>query len=204
MNRPVHFSACVAATLSRWVLTPAIVAIFALSARAAEPEFKPLFDGKTLDGWTVTDCQATVEDGGALLLKEGNGMVRTNAKYADFVLEWECQNVKSEAYDSGVFVRFDLPYPKGRNWPAKYQVNLKQGEEGNMKDLKAASTGLFKAGEWNHFRLTVSGSKAELAINGKEAWKADGIKEKEGYIGLQAETPGGGQYRFRNLKIAAK
>lgn len=161
-----------------------------------------LFDGKTLDGWTVTDCVATVDDGGVLLLKDGNGMVRTNAKYADFVLEWECQPVKEKEYDSGVFVRFDLPYPKGRNWPAKYQVNLKQGEEGNAKDLKAASTGLFKPGEWNRFRLTVAGTKAELAINGKPAWKADGLRVKEGYIGLQAEIPAGGQYRFRNLRIA--
>jgi hypothetical protein len=170
--------------------------------RGGEPEFKPLFDGKTLNGWTVTDCEATVEEG-VLLLKDGNGMVRTNGKYADFVLEWECQPVKSEAWDSGVFVRFDLPYPKGRNWPSRYQVNLKQGEEGNMKDLKgAASKGLVKAGEWNHYSLNVQGGNATLAINGKEAWKAEGIKVKEGYIGLQAEIPAGGQYRFRNLKIA--
>jgi hypothetical protein len=173
-------------------------------AQAAEPEFKPLFDGKTLNGLTVTDCEVTIEDGGVLLLKDGNGMVRTNEKYADFVLEWECKPGKDKAYDSGMFVRFDLPYPKGRNWPSRYQVNLKEGEEGNMKDLKAASMGLFKAGDWNHFRLTVTGGKAELAINGKEAWKADGIKVKDGYVGLQAEIPAGGQYRFRNWRIAAK
>ncbi len=179
-----------------------VIAIFAAAARSDEPQFKPLFDGKTLDGWTVTDCEATVESSGVLLLKDGNGMVRTDAKYADFVLEWECQPVKEKAYDSGVYVRFDLPYPKGRNWPSKYQVNLKQGEEGNANDLKATSTGLFKPAEWNHFRLSVYGTKAELAINGRAAWKADGIKVKEGYIGLQSETPAGGQYRFRNIRIA--
>jgi hypothetical protein len=179
-----------------------MVVIAARCARADEPQFKPLFDGKALEGWTVTDCEATVEDGGVLLLKDGNGMVRTNAKYADFVLEWECQPVKEQEYDSGVFVRFDLPYPKGRNWPARYQINLKQGEEGDAKDLKATSTGQFKPGQWNHFRLTVTGTNAALAINGKPAWKADGLKVKEGYIGLQAEIPAGGQYRFRNLRIA--
>jgi hypothetical protein len=183
-----------------WTLAILLIA----NAPAAEPEFKALFDGKTLDGLTVTDCEVMIEDGGVLLLKDGNGMVRTNEKYGDFVLEWECKPGKDAAYDSGMFVRFDLPYPKGRNWPSRYQVNLKEGEEGNMKDLKAASMGLFKAGDWNHFRLTVTGGKAELAINGKEAWKADGIKVKEGYVGLQAEIPAGGQYRFRNWRIAAK
>jgi hypothetical protein len=190
--------------LSRTFFIVLIVTVLSMAstATAAEPEFKPLFDGKTLEGWTVTDCKATAADG-VLLLAEGNGMVRSNAKYADFVLEWESQPVKVAAYDSGVFFRFDLPYPKGRNWPARYQVNLKQGEEGNVKDLKgAASMGLVKPGEWTRYQLTVKGTQAALAINGKPAWKADGVKAKDGYIGLQAEIPAGGQYRFRNLRIA--
>ena len=33
-----------------------------------------LFDGKTLDGWTVITCEATVDDGDILLVA-GNGLV---------------------------------------------------------------------------------------------------------------------------------
>jgi hypothetical protein len=74
--------------------------------------------------------------------------------------------------------------------------------EGNVNDLRTArSEGLAKPGQWNHFKLTVAGTKAELAINGKPAWKADGVKDPAGYIALQAEIPGGGQFLFRNIRI---
>jgi hypothetical protein len=162
---------------------------------------KPLFDGKTLDGWEVTDCKVEVQDG-AMLLKEGNGLVRTKEKYGDFVLTWECKPLASDNWDAGVFFRWDLPLPKGRPWPARYQVNLKKDLEGNVQGIKGAeSKGLFKAGDWNRFKLTVSGTKAELEINGKPAWKADGLKTPDGYIGLQCETPIGGQFLFRNITI---
>ena len=74
--------------------------------------------------------------------------------------------------------------------------------EGNVNELKSArSEGLTRPGEWNRFKLTVVGSSAALEINGKAAWKADGIASSTGYVALQAEIPGGGQFLFRNVRI---
>ena len=70
--------------------------------------------------------------------------------------------------------------------------------------MKGAKSGkdLVKPGDWNQFKLTVKGEKAELEINGKPAWKGEGLQgPKEGFIALQAEVPGGGQFRFRNIYI---
>ena len=94
--------------------------------------------------------------------------------------------------------------PEGkRPWPARYQANLRQGMEGNVGGIKdATSKGLIKPGEWNHFRLAVIGSTVELHINGEAAYKADGIQQDLGYICLQAEVPGGGQFLFRDIRIA--
>lgn len=159
-----------------------------------------LFDGRSLDGWKVTGCEAVVQDG-AILLKSGNGLVRTKRPYRNFVLEVECKALRADKWDSGIFFRAADP-PPGAPWPKTYQVNLLKGMEGNVNELKAArSTGLTKPGQWNHFKLTVVGTKAELAINGKPAWKADGVKSPSGYIALQAEIPGGGQFLFRNVRI---
>ena len=99
----------------------------------------------------------------------------------------------------------DRELPQGkRPWPKRYQANLLKGQEGNVGGIKeATSTGLVKpAGEWNHFRLSVIGTKVALKINGKNAYEADGIETPKGYICLQAEIPGGGQFRFRNIRIA--
>ena len=58
-----------------------------------------------------------------------------------------------------------------------------------------------KPGEWNAFDVKVVGDTVSLAINGKPAYKAGGLKQAVGYIGLQCEVPNGGQFQFRNLRI---
>ncbi len=159
-----------------------------------------LFDGRSLDGWKVIGCEAVVHDG-AILLKSGNGLVRTERTYRDFILEVEWKALRSDMWDSGIFFRAQDP-PPGTPWPKTYQANLRKGMEGNVNELEAArSEGLTRPGQWNHFRLTVVGTTAELAINGKPAWKADGVKTPSGYIALQAEIPGGGPFLFRNIRI---
>lgn len=173
-------------------------------ARAEEPakakEPVNLFDGKTMTGWKIIKCEAEVQDG-AILLKAGNGMVRTEKGYKDFTLEIEWKALKADQWDSGVFFRCG-DAPAGSAWPKTYQANLRKGAEGNVQELPdARSKDLVKAGEWNRFKLTVTGTKAELEINGQAAWKADGVNTPEGFIGLQAEIPGGGQFLFRNIRI---
>ena len=52
------------------------------------------------------------------------------------------------------------------------------------------------------FKLTVQAAKASLEINGKGAWRADGLGDpQEGFIAIGAEVPGGEQYRFRNIYL---
>ena len=159
-----------------------------------------LFNGHNLDGWQAATCQAGVEDG-LLVLQAGDGWLRTNEQHGDFVLELDWRARKQNDYDSGIYIRAAAP-PEGKPFPSRYQVNLKQGAEGNLLQLAGAkSSGLVKPGEWNHFKLTVVGDTAALEINGKPAWKASGLEETEGYIGLQSEVDLGGQFEFRNIEL---
>lgn len=160
-----------------------------------------LFDGETLDGWTVLNCEATVDDGDILLVA-GNGLVQTEKQYGNFILEFDWKALRAEKWDSGVYFRYDS-VPEGRPWPDRYQVNLRYDQAGYVGSLPEARTeGLVKVGQWNRFKLTVEGTKAELDINGQPAWTADGLAgPAKGYIALQAEVPGGGQYRFRNIYL---
>jgi hypothetical protein len=176
-------------------------ALLCAGATVMAGERVSLFDGKTLAGWTVLTCEATV-DNGDIFIKAGNGLVQTERKYGDFIFEFEWKALKPQEWDSGIYFRYDA-VPKGSPWPPRYQANLRQNDEGNVGGLKGAkSTGLIKPGEWNQFKLTVRGTHAEMEINGKPAWQADGLQgPKESYIALQAEVPGGGQHRFRNIYI---
>ncbi len=179
-----------------------MLCVFPILSSAAEPAGRvPLFDGKTLDGWDVIKCEAVVQDD-SILIKGGNGVVQAKKKYGDFVLEFEWKSLKQDKWDSGVYFRYDS-IPEKKDWPARYQVNLRQGDEANVGGLNGAKCqGLFKNGEWNSFKLTVRGTTAEMEVNGKPAWKADGLEgPKVGFICLQAEVPGGGQCLFRNIHI---
>ncbi len=174
----------------------------AAAASPADDGFVPLFDGKSLEGWVVTDCKAAVEDG-KLVILEGNGFVRTEKRYGDFVLELEWKNRKPEKFDSGVFFRANLP-AAGKPWPTNYQINLLDGQEGTLVYHKLGkAAGLAKAGEWNRMRLSATGATAVLEVNGKPAWKVEDLKNLDGHIGIQVEVPGGGQFEFRNIRVKA-
>ncbi len=164
------------------------------------PAAVELFNGKNLDGWKITECDVAVEDG-ALVLKKGEGFLYVDHRYRDFVLELDWKSLKPEKYDSGVYIRCELP-AAGKHWPSRYQMNLKEDDEGDLLGVpNAKKLGLIKKGDWNQFKLTVVGSGAVLEINGKPAWKADGLKSADGYIGIQSEVTAGGQHAFKNIRV---
>ncbi len=159
-----------------------------------------LFDGKTLDNWDVTGCEAEVQDG-AILLKAGNGLVQSKKKYANFVLELEWKTLQSDQWDSGIYIAY-TEVPKGRPWPNRYQVNLRKGMEGELVGFKKAVNKVpIDVHRWTRFQLTVRGTTVALQVNGRPSWKVDGIKAARGYFALQAEVPHGGQFLFRNIRV---
>lgn len=160
----------------------------------------PLFNGQNLQGWKALGSEVAVEDG-KLVITGGDGFLRSESRYRDFVLELDYKPRKTEKYDSGIYLRAEEP-EAGKPFPKQYQVNLKQGDELNLiRYPKGRSTGLVKPGEWNHVKLTVIGGQAACEINGKQAWATDGIEAEEGYVGLQVEVPLGGQFEFKNIQI---
>ncbi len=159
-----------------------------------------LFDGKSLDGWAVENgAKVEIQDGN-LLLKDGDGWLRSHHVYSDFQLHVEWKALKADTYDAGIYLRAQrdgAPFPK-----KGYQANLLQGKEGNIGSLPGAeSKGLVRPGEWNAFDITVVGDRVTMVINGCLAYSVTGIKEPVGHVGIQVEVPKGGQFLLRNLCI---
>jgi hypothetical protein len=180
-----------------------LVPCLACAADTPKPADKSvaLFDGKTLDGWKVEKCEAEVKDG-CIFLKAGNGWLHTEKQYGDFVLDMDFKPLNKDFFDSGVYIRAG-ERPEKAPWPGPGQINLRKDMFGNIKEIKEAVSrpGLAKPGEWNHMRVTVVGKTATLEINGTQAWKIAGLKKPKGFIGLQCEVPGGGQFFFRDIRI---
>lgn len=174
-----------------------------------------LFDGKSLAGWTVENtagepgtgknaCQIKVDDG-TILMVAGNGWLRSDMSYSDFVLHVEWQALQTENWDAGIYIRTlygGAPFPR-----KSYQLNLKPGLTGNIKNIPDTAPDKIVApivkppGQWNECDITVVGDRVTLVMNGKQVYSVGGIKERQGYIGLQCEVPLGGQFRFRNVQI---
>ena len=80
----------------------------ALCAPLGAEEWKPLFDGKTLEGWTQHGGKAkyTVENGeivGTSVPMTPNSFLCTNKEYGDFILELEFK--VDPTLNSGVQIR---------------------------------------------------------------------------------------------------
>ena len=189
-------------------LLTASALLFAQEGGASEQEAKPngftysLFDGETLAGWTVeNDCEVEVRDG-ALLLKSGNGWLRSHHTYGDFRLQLEWQALQAENYDAGIYLRAQ---PGGDPFPRRaYQVNLLEGKAGAIGNLQGATPSgvtIHPAGEWNSFDIAVAGDTVAVTINGREAYRTAGLEIARGHIGLQVEVPKGGQFLIRNIRV---
>jgi hypothetical protein len=177
----------------------AAVSLWLGAVAATAPEWKPLFNGKDLTGWTpVHDVDFEVVDGNLRLVK-GMGWLRTDREYGDFILEFECRALV-EKYDSGLFFRVGLD---GEPWPTDgWQVNLKYNAIGGLVrgySVRApAPTARTPVNQWMQFRLEVRGSHALLTVDGEEGWETDKIDRARGYIGIQAENK---SFDFRNLRV---
>lgn len=170
-----------------------------LPAAEAEGEWKSLFNGKDLTGWTpVHEVTFTVQDGNLRLVK-GMGWLRTDKEYQDFILEFEWRALE-EKYDSGIFFRSGL---EGKPWPKDgWQVNLRYDALGGLvkgyKPIEPASTPRAPVGKWSKFRMEVRGKKVSLITDGEEAWEVEAVDQEKGYLGIQAENK---SFDFRNIRI---
>jgi hypothetical protein len=188
-------------------------------------EWKQLFNGRNLEGWT--DAQAHppgegwVIENGALARKERAGDIWTKDRYGDFVLELEFKTKGN----SGVFIRTDkatdcvqtgieIQVDNPSRNPGKHSV-------GAVYDALAPAQSAGKRDEWNKLSITAKGSMLAVELNGEriidmdlDKWNEagknpDGTKNKfktalkdfkrEGHIGLQDH---GAKASYRNIKLA--
>src|SRR5205085_5071135 len=121
MTRATRLSCAIAAVLI------AALALCLLPLRAADKDdgWRPLFNGKDLEGWTpIGSAQWKVEDGiivgGQFGDPKKSGLLTTNESFTDFELTLDFMIDEHGKYNSGVYLRND----KGTAGRTGYQVNI--------------------------------------------------------------------------------
>jgi hypothetical protein len=182
--------------------------------------FRELFDGRSLQGWTAKNTTPTtfsVKDG--FIRVEGNsGWLQSEREYSNFRLRVEVRFLTDNA-DSGVFVRATGDSIFLRGWPGNsYQVQARDvtrnqsanpiligniyrhGNPGGMTNFdSAAALRVAKpTGEWQLLEIEVQGDSLNVALNGTAITRASGLANARGYIGLQGEA---GVVEYRSIGI---
>jgi len=200
-----------------WFLS---IALTAGTAAAADPSgngFKPLFNGKNLNDFTVdTPGLWRVENGSIIGVSPGlryNDFLRTRKHYRDFILKVKFRMVDTTGKgNSGIQFR-SRPMP-GSHEVIGYQADVGQNHWGCLYDesrrrrvLAQASpeslAGLDKTG-WNEYVITARGPRITLELNGRKTvdyTETEAGIEHSGFIALQLHSGPPLEMHFKDLFI---
>lgn len=196
-------------------------------AQQAEPGFVSIFDGKTLNGWTLVRGRGEgygVKDGVLFCAEGGGGNLLTEKQYSNFVLRFEFK-MPPAGSNNGLGIRTpmqgDAAY-QGMELQILDEKAALAGKWGELKDAQyhgslylvgAAKKGAMKpAGEWNVQEVTANGSKITVVLNGQTILDFDiatvkdpavlqkhpGLKNTTGHIGFLGHND---YIEFRNIRI---
>jgi hypothetical protein len=205
-----------------------ILALFSigLGVLAKDKTSIPIFDGKTLKGWTQLNGTATyrVEKGvitGKTKVGSPNSFLCSDKLYSNFDLKFEVK--VDNGLNSGVQIRSQTKDgPKGRvNGPqVEIEMSGKNGAESGYIYGEASGGWMtpkdkrnphkhFKDEQWNAYRVLAQGARIQVWINGHQI--SDLTHEEKfkshpkGFIGLQVhgigKKSGPFEVRWRNLEI---
>jgi hypothetical protein len=206
-----------------------IAALFCLSFSAclaeetkADGGFKPLFDGKTLEGWKnpYKHGEAKVVDGEIHLIADNKFFLVTEKTYANFVFEGEVLLPEGNA-NSGFMFRAQAEPGKvygyqsevdgdpNRKWSGglydegrgAWFISPIKGDKESEAAFRKRAGDAFKRNDWNTYRITCKGNKITIEVNGVVTTDCEDDKDASGVIGIQHHGEKGQTYKFRNLRI---
>ncbi|QCW80027.1 DUF1080 domain-containing protein [Streptomyces sp. S6] len=176
-------------------------------------DYRPIFNGKTLDGWKQAGPGKFTVSDGALHSEGGMGLLYYQAKELkaySLKLDWKMAGDDN----SGVFVGFpesDDPWSAVNNG---YEIQIDATDAADRTtgavygfksaNIKARDRVLRPPGQWNSYEIKVQGERLQIFLNGakiNDFTNTDPARSlKDGYIGLQNHGADD-QVSFRNIQL---
>jgi hypothetical protein len=201
--------------MKRIILTIAIILATAPVTRAAE--FKPIFDGKTLKGWTPAPGGKWEVKDGAIVgtspkSERRHGILLTDKQYSNFVVKakfrvhsgdsgfyFRAERVKSAVSVHGFQVEVDTSQETGGLYETGGRAWVHRPTAEVIKKRK------YKKGEWTDLELSAIDRNIVVKINGVVSTELKNDKSRtRGHIGLQLH---GGQVmhvEYKDIVISEK
>ncbi|MER7044825.1 ThuA domain-containing protein [Streptomyces jumonjinensis] len=174
---------------------------------------RPLFNGKTLNGWKQAGPGKFTVDDGELRSQGGMGMLWYQARELGsyrLKLDWKLDGDDN----SGVFVGFPASDDPWSAVNKGYEIQIDATDTParttgavygfQSADLKARDRALRPPGQWNTYEITVRGERLQIFLNGtkiNDFTNTDPARSlKDGHIGLQNHGPDD-QVSFRAITL---
>ena len=164
--------------------------------------WRRLLNGSDLSGWKVVgDANWRVEGGAARADRSTMAsFLVSEDTFADFDLELEFW-VDTEA-NSGVFLR--CQDSRTITDTSCYEANIfdtrpdQTYRTGSIVNVAEPAEFVFTGGQWNRLKITASGARLQVTLNGRPMVDAEDSRHSSGPIALQYAA---GTVMFRNLRI---
>ncbi len=201
-------------TPSRCFSLLALVLLSSVSALGNDG-FVPLFDGKSLAGWSGDPELWTVEDGMIVGSTESkklkhNSFLATSKSYKNFVLKLKFKlrngnsgvQIRSKQHPDYVVRGYQADIAESRFTGILYE----EGGRGILADVdKDKIAGAFKRDDWNEYVITCDGPRITQVLNGVttvDYTEKDPEKgAKEGIIALQLHVGPKMKIWFKDIEI---
>jgi hypothetical protein len=181
-------------------------------ALSAAERWQPLWDGKSLAGWTVIGKGTWKIEGGALhgtnvKAEKDYGHLVTEKIYGDFTVRLKFKSLKG---NSGLYFRIE---EKGFSGVAGFQAEIDATKDvGGLYETNGRSwvsqptpaqvATWFKPGEWNEMIVSARGGHIIVQINGKKSAElSDDPGRREGKFALQVHGGMDCDVWFKDLEI---
>lgn len=201
--------------MKRIIFSIAIILAIAPVTRAAE--FKPIFDGKTLKGWTPAPGGKWEVKDGAIVgtspkSERRHGILLTDKQYSNFIVKakfrvhsgdsgfyFRAERVKSAVSVHGFQVEVDTSQETGGLYETGGRAWVHRPTAEVIKKRK------YKKGEWTDLELSAIDRNIVVKINGVVSTELKNDKGRlKGHIGLQLH---GGQVmhvEYKDIVISEK
>ncbi|MCS6776292.1 MAG: DUF1080 domain-containing protein [Chloroherpetonaceae bacterium] len=213
--------------MTQWVRVWACVCLALVLSDGAIAQgrgFVRLFDGQTLNGWTIVGKKGVgyvVRDGAIVCPADGGGNLMSEKTYSDFILRFEFKLAR--AGNNGVAIRTPL---HGHPASEGMEIQILDDRDEMYRDIKpwqahgsiygvvpARRDALKPVGEWNQEEISVIGRRVRVRVNGKTVVDVDlntitdpailaahpGLLRDSGHIGFAGHGPS--EVQFRNIAI---
>ncbi len=200
------------------VTTPTGVAPGTVSNVGGESA-RPLFDGRTLEGWEGNLANWHVEDGaivaGALDRRQPyNEFLATTRDYGDFELRLQYKVEGSNGFVNGGVQFWSQRVPASHE-VSGYQADLGAEKDGDLYDESRRNADLadpapevraraLKVGAWNDYRVRAQGRHIEIWLNGVKTvdyTEKDPAIPQRGKFALQIHGYAQTKVWYRNLEL---